>query len=159
MDFLGVGPVELLYILLIALIVLGPKDMVKAGRTLGRWLRKMVTSPSWQTIQKTSRDLRYLPNRLMREAGLEEQMEELNKIQKELPRGQDLGLDSVNRELQQVGKELRQSTPDLSSWTTPPISAEPPPAEAAAADEPAAATPEPLPEPDLDPEPRPQEPS
>lgn len=159
MDFLGVGPVELLYILLIALIVLGPKDMVKAGRTFGRWLRKLVTSSSWQTIQKTSRDLRYLPNRLMREAGLEEQMEELNKIQKELPRGQDLGLDSVNREFQQVHQELRQSTPDLSSWTTMPTSNESPQTEAPDTDQPPATAPEPLPEPDLDPEPRPEEPS
>jgi Sec-independent protein translocase protein TatA len=36
MDFLGVGPLELLFILLIALIVLGPNDMVKTGRTLGK---------------------------------------------------------------------------------------------------------------------------
>jgi Sec-independent protein translocase protein TatA len=124
MDFLGVGPAELFYILVIALIILGPKDMVKAGRTLGRWLRAIVTSPSWQTIQKTSRDLRYLPNKLMREAGLDEQIEEINKIQKDLPSVPSLGLESINQEFQQVrqdlNQELRQATADLSSWTTPP---------------------------------------
>ena len=36
MNFLGVGPFELLLILVIATIVLGPERMAQAGRTLGR---------------------------------------------------------------------------------------------------------------------------
>jgi hypothetical protein len=70
MEILGVGPLELALILIIALIVLGPKDMVKAGRTMGKFLRKVVMSPTWKAVQQTSRDLKTLPNRLMREAGL-----------------------------------------------------------------------------------------
>jgi len=61
MDILGIGPLEFVFVLLIALIVLGPNDMVKAGRTLGRFLRKLVTSPGWQMVQQTSKDLRYYP--------------------------------------------------------------------------------------------------
>ncbi len=72
MEILGIGPLELFFILIIALIVLGPNDMVKAGRTLGRLMRGIVTSPTWQMIQRTSREFRYLPNKLMREAGIEE---------------------------------------------------------------------------------------
>ena len=72
MEILGIGPLELFFILLIALIVLGPGDMVKAGRTLGRFMRRIITSPEWRTVQKASRELRYLPNRLMREASLED---------------------------------------------------------------------------------------
>ena len=72
MDILGVGPLELVFILIIALIVLGPRDMAKAGRTIGRALRKIVTSPSWRAVQQTSREIRNLPNRLIREAGLED---------------------------------------------------------------------------------------
>ena len=69
MEFLGVGPLEFFFIILIALIVLGPKDMVKAGRTIGRFLRKTILSPSWLNIQ---RKVRTIPYTLMREAGLEE---------------------------------------------------------------------------------------
>jgi Sec-independent protein translocase protein TatA len=36
MNFLGIGPFELLLILVIATIVLGPERMAQAGRTLGR---------------------------------------------------------------------------------------------------------------------------
>ena len=35
MEILGIGPMELFFIVLLAMIILGPKDMVKAGRTLG----------------------------------------------------------------------------------------------------------------------------
>lgn len=72
MDILGIGPLEIVFILIIALIVLGPRDMAKAGRTVGRALRKIVTSQSWQAVQQTSREIRNLPNKLIREAGLED---------------------------------------------------------------------------------------
>ena len=77
MDILGIGPLELFFIVLIALIVLGPKDMVKAGRTIGKTLRKVVTSENWRTIQQASNEIRTLPNRLMREAGLDEVQKDL----------------------------------------------------------------------------------
>ena len=80
MEFLGIGPSELLFIVIIALVVLGPRDMQKAGRTVGRWLRQLVTSDSWKLFQQTSREIQTLPNRLMREAALDE----LQEIQKDL---------------------------------------------------------------------------
>ncbi len=78
MEILGIGPSELVFIIIIALIVLGPRDMQKAGRTIGRWLRRIVTSDGWKLFQQTSREIQTLPNRLMREAALEE-MQELQK--------------------------------------------------------------------------------
>ena len=105
MEIFGIGPLELLFILLIALIILGPGDMVKAGRTLGRFLRRIITSPEWQTVQKASRELKHLPNRLMREASLEDLSKDLNEINK-------IGKD--------ITKEVKSMEVDLSSWTTPP---------------------------------------
>lgn len=80
MEILGIGPSELLFIVVLALIILGPKDMQKAGRTLGRWLRQVVTSDGWKFFQQTSREIQTLPNRLMREAALEE----LKEMEKDL---------------------------------------------------------------------------
>jgi sec-independent protein translocase protein TatB len=71
MEVLGIGPSELVMVVLIALIVLGPRDMQKAGRTLGQWLNALVHSDSWKVVQKTSHELRNLPTNLMREANLE----------------------------------------------------------------------------------------
>lgn len=116
MDILGIGPLELLFILLIALIVLGPNDMVKAGRTIGRTLRKIVSSDTWRVVQQASRELRNLPNRLMREAGLEE-------MQRQFPDQR-----SIKEQLgiPELEKTLRQASPDFSDWTTPPPTIQPP---------------------------------
>jgi len=87
MEILGIGPSELLFIVLLALIILGPKDMQKAGRTIGKWLRQVVTSDGWKFFQQTSREIQTLPNRLMREAALDE----LKEMEKELRQPLDPG--------------------------------------------------------------------
>lgn len=79
MEFLGVGPSELIFIFIIALIILGPKDMQKAGKTIGKWMRDIVTSDGWKIFQQTSREIRTLPTRLMRDAN-----EELGKLDNEV---------------------------------------------------------------------------
>lgn len=72
MEILGIGASELLFILLIAIIVLGPKDMQKAGKTVGRWLNQFVRSDGWKALQRASKEIRSLPTSLMREANLED---------------------------------------------------------------------------------------
>ena len=112
MDIFGVGPLELFLILIIALIFMGPNDMAKAGRTLGRFLRKLVTSPEWRTLLQASREMRNIPNRLMREAGIDE-------IKKELPTPDQLIKESGLQEaVQDVNKELKEIK-ESSAWTTP----------------------------------------
>ena len=71
MEILGIGWQELIFIVIIALIVLGPTDMQKAGRSLGRWLNQLVQSDGWKVFQRTSSELRSLPRNLMREANME----------------------------------------------------------------------------------------
>ncbi|HAX70409.1 MAG TPA: hypothetical protein DCY14_12420 [Anaerolineae bacterium] len=92
MEILGIGMSELIFVIIIALLVLGPKDMQKAGRTIGKWLRGIVTSDGWKIFQQTSRELRTLPNKLMREA---------------------------NEELNQIGKDVNNATNLTSNWNIP----------------------------------------
>jgi len=80
MEILGIGPLELLLIFLIALIVLGPGDMAKTGKTIGRFLHNVVTSQWWSGLRNTSRELRQLPYTLMREASLEDIGEEYQEL-------------------------------------------------------------------------------
>lgn len=80
MEFLGIGPSELFFIVLIALILLGPRDMQKAGRMVGKWMRRVVASDGWRVFQQTSHEIQAFPNRLMREAALDE----LRELQKDL---------------------------------------------------------------------------
>jgi len=91
MEILGIGTSELLFVIIIALIVLGPKDMQKAGRTIGKWMRDIVTSEGWKVFQKTSNELRNLPARMMRDAN-----EELDKFNRDIKAGMDLNMRSTN---------------------------------------------------------------
>ena len=84
MEILGIGAPELVFVIIIALIVLGPKDMQKAGRTIGRWLNQLIRSDGWKAFQQTSREIRNLPTSLMREANLE-----LAETEKELRKATD----------------------------------------------------------------------
>jgi Sec-independent protein translocase protein TatA len=105
MEILGVGPSELVFIIIVALIVLGPKDMQKAGKTIGKWMRSIVTSDGWKIFQQTSNELKTLPNRLMRDAN-----EELNQIGNQLNNAAN---PTVNR-FNTPGSSLRsQPTPAI----------------------------------------------
>src|SRR3990170_3441196 len=68
MEILGIGPLEALFVLILALLVVGPQDLGKAARTFGRFLNRLYRSEAWSAITQASRNLRTLPNRLAREA-------------------------------------------------------------------------------------------
>ena len=89
MDIFGIGPTELAFIILIALILLGPKEMQKTGRTIGRFLRDMTRSDGWRAFRDTSREIRNLPNRLMREANFEDLEKDVGKIGKDIEEAVD----------------------------------------------------------------------
>ncbi|HLB65916.1 MAG TPA: twin-arginine translocase TatA/TatE family subunit [Anaerolineales bacterium] len=115
MEFLGVGPLEFFFILLIALIIIGPRDMAKTARTLGRSLNRLYKSESWRMILQASRNLRTLPNRLAREAELSE-LREAREALKEAG--------------QEISRDTRSLKDDLKAWTTPPSATEEPEAPA-----------------------------
>ena len=41
MNFFGIGIIELVAVMVVALLVLGPNKMVEASRTLGKYLREL----------------------------------------------------------------------------------------------------------------------
>lgn len=77
MNILGIGPLELVFIIIIMILVLGPQQMVTTARKAGAFMRKVIKSPLWGTIMDTSREIRDIPTRLVREAGLEEDLKEI----------------------------------------------------------------------------------
>lgn len=104
MEILGIGMPELIFVIIIALIVLGPRDMQKAGRTIGKFLRNLITSDGWKVFQKTTHELRTLPNKLMREAN-----EELDKVNKDITK--DLNASISDPKLSGPSKALPRSQP------------------------------------------------
>ncbi|NMC78295.1 MAG: hypothetical protein GYA59_02945 [Chloroflexi bacterium] len=105
MEFLNVGPLELFFILLLALIVFGPQDMVKYARRAGRWVNQVMHSPMWKSFMNTTQEIRSLPTKIMREANLEESLEEIRK-NTQMP--YDLqGLHSIDNRREQGQEEHR----------------------------------------------------
>ena len=80
MEFLGIGPLELMFIVLLILLVFGPKDIARMARSIGQFLNRLYRSENYKIIQKTSDELRNLPNRLAREAQLEELQKEMKDV-------------------------------------------------------------------------------
>ena len=130
MDLLGIGPMELAFIVIIALIVLGPKDMAKTGRTIGKFMRDVVKSDTWKAIKTTTKELEHLPNRMMREAGLEDDFKELNNLTRSVTAA-DLTRTIRPPTLPVEDENLRVASPEDAAFipdapTTPESSAEPP---------------------------------
>ncbi len=115
MNILGVGPLEILFIFLIALIVLGPKDIVKASQTMGRWLRSIIKSDTWRIIRETSREIRNIPTKMMRESGLDD-------IKKSMPSEAEIrnsmGYDELQKDANSISSNLSNITsPSQSSYS------------------------------------------
>lgn len=78
MEIFGIGPLELVLILLIALIVLGPKEMIETAKKAAGWLRKLRQSETW----KTTKEVMDIPNQVLKESGLDKEIRELNTLSK-----------------------------------------------------------------------------
>jgi Sec-independent protein translocase protein TatA len=106
MEFLGVGPMEFFFIIILALIILGPRDMQKAGKTLGRWMNNLMKSDTWKLIRQASNKIKYLPNELMRDAGLED----IKNASQEMSK-------AVTKDINQVNNDLSQTMEDpFKAW-------------------------------------------
>ncbi len=98
MEFLGIGITELLAILVIVFLVMGPRDLVKIGGNLGRALHKFRNSEAWRAMQDASRQLREFPETLVRQAGLDE----------------------LENDLREQKQALRELEGQFSAWTRSP---------------------------------------
>jgi sec-independent protein translocase protein TatB len=112
MEIFGIGTSEFIFIILIAIIILGPKDMQKAGRTIGRFLNQLIQSDSWKIFQRTSNELRNLPRNLMREANME-MMEAEKDLRRVIDPRSNPSASSPSRK-PPLSKEGESSLPDSS---------------------------------------------
>ncbi|MEN8241305.1 MAG: twin-arginine translocase TatA/TatE family subunit [Chloroflexota bacterium] len=119
MNILGIGTLEIVIILVIIFLVLGPEDLEKTGRTIGKWINKVTRSEGWSAVRSISREVRGLPSRLAREAELDKLKDELdpNQLIGEVP---DLGIPDLkakpepaaSKPAQAASEEPKPSPPD-----------------------------------------------
>jgi Sec-independent protein translocase protein TatA len=102
MDILGIGPLELVAILLIIFIVMGPTDIAKMANTLGKTLGNLRRSEMWTAMQRAQSELRSLPDTLAKQA----ELEELREIKKE-----------IEKDLSATSKDIKALDQELVAWT------------------------------------------
>jgi len=76
MEIFGIGPWELVVILLVILIVLGPKEMISDARKLANWIRKLRESE----LFKTTKEIAEMPKQIMKETGLQDEINQIRDV-------------------------------------------------------------------------------
>jgi Sec-independent protein translocase protein TatA len=82
MEIFNVGALELLFILLLAFLILGPKKAVELAGEVGRWLKEFVQSPLWKEILRTSQDIKDVPKKIMDDAEIQKTIDEIERSAK-----------------------------------------------------------------------------
>ncbi len=76
MEIFGIGPLELVLIVLVAIIVLGPKEMLSSAQKAAEWLRKLRKSDAWTT----TKEVMDIPKQVMKETGLDKEIREIQNL-------------------------------------------------------------------------------
>jgi Sec-independent protein translocase protein TatA len=79
MEIFNIGHGELIFIVLLMIVLLGPLEMIQLARRTGEMIRKINQSALWKDLRKFEKEARELPVQLAREAGFEEQMAEIRR--------------------------------------------------------------------------------
>jgi Sec-independent protein translocase protein TatA len=108
MEIFGVGPLEFLLILVLALVILGPQDMVGTARKIGGWINRAIRSPTWRAIISTTQDIRELPQKIVREAGIEDAVNEIKDTATQV-KGE------LNATTSEISSEMAAATTAVSS--------------------------------------------
>lgn len=72
MEFLNIGGLELVLILVVAFIVLGPKRITKFGNDFGVWVRKLNRNETFRDVIQTTDEIRNYPRKILQDAMLED---------------------------------------------------------------------------------------
>jgi hypothetical protein len=68
MDIFGIGLPEIVFILLLVVIIFGPKDLEKMARTIGSGLSRFIRSDTYRDLRRMGN----LPTEIARKVGLDE---------------------------------------------------------------------------------------
>ncbi|MCD4753829.1 MAG: twin-arginine translocase TatA/TatE family subunit [Anaerolineaceae bacterium] len=122
MKFFNFGGLEIIFILVIMIIFLGPDQVAKLAKNLGSLIRKITQSEFWGSIWRTSREIRDLPRTLADETGLQERLNEIQnstkgiiadvgQIRKDLDEEQELHRSEIRKtvtELNRANEEMKK---------------------------------------------------
>lgn len=137
MDFLGVGPAEFIFVILILLVVVGPERLPEIGQFMGKALARLmawqVQSPEYQTVHQIHQDMQreivdlrdeIIRTRQQIASNVQPVQEEMRSLQRTVPatiKAGRLKNGLNNPTAAQKEKEPAETTP---ATATPPVSLE-----------------------------------
>lgn len=80
MRFFNVGIREIIFLLVIMLILFGPKQMQENARNLARGIRKIVRSDTWRSFLGLVDDVNTIKDQVIRESGIQEVQDSLRSV-------------------------------------------------------------------------------
>lgn len=80
MEILNIGIPELVFILLIMLVVLGPARMESTARSMASTMRKLTHSDLWRQFRTARRQIEDLPSNLLRDSGVDEFQQQVHQM-------------------------------------------------------------------------------
>lgn len=75
--FCGLGLPEIIILVLVSFVFIGPERSRELAITLGRWLRRIITSAWWREFNSMANAVRDLPNTLVRMSELEDSLRQM----------------------------------------------------------------------------------
>jgi Sec-independent protein translocase protein TatA len=113
MTFLNIGILEIILLLVVMIIFLGPEQVVDMAGKFGRFIRKITRSEFWTTVSDTSREIRRIPKTLVEETGLEESIQDIKQTTDELQGQLSEVQDELSEEASVQLEEFEQTKADL----------------------------------------------
>ena len=128
MKFFNLGLPEIIFIVVLALILLGPGNMVKSAREVGAFIRRITRSPYWQEVWATRREINEIPRMLAREANLDETIRDLDRQSRGVQSSLTRSVADLIKEVEEPRKDNRadmnRESPDLHKAPEPPAERE-----------------------------------
>ena len=97
----GIGFPELIFIFILVVVLIGPERTKEAAQKAGKALGKILRSQWWADLQMIQKNIRDLPNTLVR-------MAEIEEIQNDLKQSLDSIQNNINTEAQEISDEINK---------------------------------------------------
>ncbi|HOQ69205.1 MAG TPA: hypothetical protein PLK74_04625 [Anaerolineaceae bacterium] len=128
MKFFNLGLPEIIFIVVLALILLGPGNMVKSAREVGAFIRRITKSPYWQEVWATRSEINEIPRMLAREANLDETIRDLDRQSRGVQSSLTRSVADLIKEVEEPRKDnqadINRESPDLHEAPEPPAERE-----------------------------------
>jgi Sec-independent protein translocase protein TatA len=122
MDFqiLGIGPLEVVFFVVLLLLLFGPKDLARMAREIGKFINRVSRSERYQAVQQASREIRTLPQRIVEEAQLDEVRQVQNTIRQDVREASAMSDNAVRAWTQEIPAQPSPVPPPESPPPDPP---------------------------------------